>query len=256
MYSPADLPSRLRAAPAKKRRLSATTGSSSSSVVWYGLPTFSDSMRASSSAFSSIASAIRRSASARSPGVVSKAQSWKALPAAATAAFTSSSPDTGASAISSSVAGLRIFSVSPLEGSRSSPPMKLRIFVPSIVAMSLLCSLLYGGEVHADGLGHGGVGHAAAYHVDAHAQPGVARDGRGHALGGDVEHERQRRVGQRVGGGDRDGARHVGHAVVGDAVDLVGRVRVRGGTRGLEAAPLVDGHVDQHRLLLHQPQPL
>ena len=95
MYSPAAWPSITRAAPAKKRRLSATTGSSSSSVVWYGLPTFSDSMRASSSAFSSIASAIFSSASARSRGVACD-QPSNALRAAATAASTSSWLDFGA----------------------------------------------------------------------------------------------------------------------------------------------------------------
>jgi hypothetical protein len=58
---------------------------------------------------------------------------------------------------------LRIFSVSPLAGSRSSPPMKLRIFVPSIVAMTLL----YRREFHADSLRDGGVGDPSVHDVDA-----------------------------------------------------------------------------------------
>ena len=39
---------------------------------------------------------------------------------------------------------------------------------------------------------------------------------------------------------------------MGDAVDLVGRVGVRGRARGLEAAALVDRDVDEHRVALHQ----
>ena len=50
----------------------------------------------------------------------------------------------------------------------------------------------------------------------------------------------QRRVGERVGRGDRDRARHVRDAVVDDPVDLVGRIGVGRRARGLEAAALVD----------------
>src|SRR4026209_1786120 len=49
MYSPALLPSRLRAAPAKKRRLSAENGISSREAM-SGLPTVTDSSRARPSA--------------------------------------------------------------------------------------------------------------------------------------------------------------------------------------------------------------
>src|ERR1035438_1807893 len=62
MYSPAALPSRQRAAPAKKRRLSAITGSSSFVTASIGLPAFSASMRASSSPCRSIRSASASSA--------------------------------------------------------------------------------------------------------------------------------------------------------------------------------------------------
>ena len=70
MYSPVERPSRIRAAPAKKRRLSAISlGSSRAAAI--GLPTFRDSICASSSAFSSITSASFSSISARSRGVES-----------------------------------------------------------------------------------------------------------------------------------------------------------------------------------------
>ncbi len=69
MYLPAAVASMQRAAPAKKRRLSHATGISSRAAT-IGLPTFSDSTTLSSSARSSIASAIRSSARARSPGGV------------------------------------------------------------------------------------------------------------------------------------------------------------------------------------------
>ena len=95
MYSPAAVPSRMRAAPAKKRIWSHIGGISSSSVSCFGLPVFCDSTSTSSSARSSNASAIRSSARWRSLGVVSRqlsnarAESWKA-------ASTSASRESGA----------------------------------------------------------------------------------------------------------------------------------------------------------------
>jgi len=49
----------------------------------------------------------------------------------------------------------------------------------------------------------------------------------GKDLAGQAQDVGQGRVGQRVGRGDRHRPGHVRHAVVGDAVDLVGRVRMR-----------------------------
>ena len=62
MYSPADLPSSTRAAPAKNRIWSTIGGISSDIVSPRGLPVFSDSASTISSARSSIASAMRSSA--------------------------------------------------------------------------------------------------------------------------------------------------------------------------------------------------
>jgi len=62
-------------------------------------------------------------------------QPSNASEAARTAASTSSSPDFGAVAISSSVDGLRIGSVPYCASARSSPPTKLRISVVAVVAM-------------------------------------------------------------------------------------------------------------------------
>src|SRR3954449_9481120 len=69
-YSPADLPSRHRVAPAKKRRLSAMKGISSSLKACSGLPALRASRSASSSALSSMTSASFSSAAWRSAGVV------------------------------------------------------------------------------------------------------------------------------------------------------------------------------------------
>ena len=124
MYSPAALPSRQRAAPAKKRRLSTITGISSLATAARGLPAFRASRRASSSPFSSKRSAIASSAFERSAGVVCD-QEANALRAAATASWTSSGVELAACASSSPVAGLRIASLSPSE-STSCPSMKLR----------------------------------------------------------------------------------------------------------------------------------
>ena len=83
-------------------------------------------------------------------------------------------------------------------------------------------------------------------------QPGVLGESLRHPALGELDHVRQRRVRERVGRGDRHRAGHVRHAVVGDAVDLVGRVRMGRRARGLKAAALVDRHVDEHRVALHQ----
>src|SRR5215472_5846910 len=133
MYSPADLPSRLRAAPAKKRRLSAENGISSREAM-SGLPTFTDSSCASSSALSSIRSASLRRNSERSFGVFSS-QSGSAASAASTARSTSSAPQRGTSAIVSPVAGAITSIVSPEDASASSPPIRIlyRVAVVLIV---------------------------------------------------------------------------------------------------------------------------
>ena len=82
MYSPADLPSSTRAAPAKNRSWSSIGGISSLAVRAWGLPVFSPSRRMKSSARASMASANFSSAVWRSPGVVSPHVS-KAVEAAA-----------------------------------------------------------------------------------------------------------------------------------------------------------------------------
>ena len=69
MYSPGDLPSSTRAAPAKNRIWSTIGGISSDIVSETGLPVFSLSIATSSSAFSSITSASLSSAFCRSLGV-------------------------------------------------------------------------------------------------------------------------------------------------------------------------------------------
>src|SRR5438046_7102184 len=126
MYSPADLPSSTRAAPAKKRKLSEQTGSSSFAYE-SGLPTFRDSSSASSSVCSSLASASFKSISARSPGVVSR-HSTRAFFAAWTARSTSSALAFGTSAITSPVAGFRTSIVSPPAESTHSPPTRFWCF--------------------------------------------------------------------------------------------------------------------------------
>ena len=93
-------------------------------------------MSASSSAFSSMASASLSSAPERSPGVIVD-HSSKARRAAPTARSTSSAVDSGASAIGSPVAGLRMSSVAPSAASVNSPSMKFWALVVVAVAISL-----------------------------------------------------------------------------------------------------------------------
>ena len=106
----------------------------------------------------------------------------------------------------------------------------------------------------ADRLAHGCVGELPGMGVETQGERVVVAAGLLPALVGQRHGVRHRGVGQRVGRGDRHRARHVRHAVVGDAVDLVGRVAVRGRPRGLEAAALVDRDVDEHRAALHRRQ--
>src|SRR5579862_3034410 len=138
MYSPADLPSSWRAAPAKKRRLSAENGISSRDAI-RGLTTFSDSSCASSFACSSMTSASLCRSSERSFGVLSS-QSGSAAFAASTARSTSSAEQFGTSAITSPVAGAITSIVSPEALSAQPPPMNAwyDVFVALIWSLLLL----------------------------------------------------------------------------------------------------------------------
>ena len=95
MYSPADLPSRTRAAPAKNRSWSTIGGISSLMVSAMGLPVFRPSTSANSWERASTASASLSRARLRSAGVVSF-QVVKASAAVRSAVSTSSAVDTGA----------------------------------------------------------------------------------------------------------------------------------------------------------------
>ena len=124
MYSAAALPSRWRAAVAKKRSWSTIGGISSERVSATGLPVFSTSTAISSSARASTASAMRNSASDRSAGVVSRHVS-NASAAACIAASTSSGPDRTASPYCSPVTGLTTGVVRPSAASTCLPLTKL-----------------------------------------------------------------------------------------------------------------------------------
>ena len=105
-YSPDALPSRLRAAAAKKRMLSIVSGTSNALENFSGLPVLRDSVRANSSARSSSRSAMRSSTAARSPGVMrDQTPLRKAARAAATARSASAAVASATSAIGSPVAG-------------------------------------------------------------------------------------------------------------------------------------------------------
>src|SRR5690606_12905777 len=97
MYSPAEVPARMRAAPAKKRKWSALGGSSSERVAAIGLPVSLTSIATISSACASIASAMRSRASWRSAGGVSRPGS-QARAAARTARAASPAPAAAAPA--------------------------------------------------------------------------------------------------------------------------------------------------------------
>src|SRR5215468_12329434 len=124
MYSPAERPSSMRAAPAKNRIWSIIGGISSDRVSATGLPVFSVSAATSCSAFSSRVSAIRSSARLRSAGVVSRHFSNASL-AAANAAVTSASREIGAVAKASPALGSTTSDRRSYAKSVSCPPTKL-----------------------------------------------------------------------------------------------------------------------------------
>ena len=71
------------------------------------------------------------------------------------------------------------------------------------------------------------------------------------ALVGERENIGQRRVVERHRRCARHAAGHVSHAIMDDVVDHIGRVVMGGRPRGLDAAALVDRHVDDHGTRLH-----
>jgi hypothetical protein len=125
MYSPADRPSSIRAAPAKNRSWSTDGGSSSDSVRPTGLPVFLDSTRVISSARCSTASAKRSIARLRSAGVASR-QVSNAVAATCSASSTSAALDTGACAYASPVLGSTTSLYAPSRGSVYLPFTKFR----------------------------------------------------------------------------------------------------------------------------------
>src|SRR5436190_3774321 len=139
MYSLAALPSSSRAAPAKKRRLSTTTGTSSIAAPT-GLPALRLSSRPISSPRASIASASLRRAFDRSPGVAAP-HAGNAFAAAWTARSTSSAALLGTFAITWSLAGLITSSVSPDALSAHSPPMNCW-YVLTASSVSVMAGLL------------------------------------------------------------------------------------------------------------------
>ncbi len=146
-------------------------GISSSKKALRGLPASAASRSDSSSACSSSRSASLLMAAARAPGVV-RAQPSKAAFAAATARFTSSSVDSGISAITSPLAGFTTSSVAPSAASTSSPSMKFCSLVLATVAIGPSLGgdaedVLDGGVFHAGALSHGLVGDLALGHVHA-----------------------------------------------------------------------------------------
>src|ERR1700722_18769799 len=94
-------------------------------------------------------------------------------------------------------------------------------------------------------------GELALVHVEAGAKVGIVLERLHPALVGERERERQGRVVKGEGRGAGDGARHVGDAIMDDAVDDIGRMGVRRRLRGLAAAALINGDVDDDRARAH-----
>ena len=97
------------------------------------------------------------------------------------------------------------------------------------------------------GFGNALVGKRTEVRVDALSDAIVPQNGCLCSVLSDLEHVGQGRVGQRQGGGVRNGSRHVGNGVVHDAIDFIGGIAVRGAVRGFDASTLVDGNIHDRR---------
>ena len=80
---------------------------------------------------------------------------------------------------------------------------------------------------------------------------GISQKGVAGSLISEGKGEGQRCVVEGIGGRPWHGARHIGNAVVDDVVQHVGRRGVRGRSTGLEAAALIDRHIDKYGSRLH-----
>ena len=223
MYSPAARPSRQRAAPAKKRRLSAITGISS---FVHRLDRLARVQRLQARDLLAVLLDQRRrapAAPARAAPGSSCDQPSNALRAARTARSTSSAVEIGARASSSPVAGLRTASVSPSEAT-GSPSMKLLrvVYLWSPSSVSFLGvgvgSRARGSLIRVDRVAGAAAAPSASatagwvisprrtFRPSAQAR-GCAPERALDAVLGQLDHVRQRRVRERVRRGDRHRAR-------------------------------------------------
>ena len=84
-------------------------------------------------------------------------------------------------------------------------------------------------------------------HVQPREQMAVVGAGLPPPLVGQRQQERHRRVAERLRRGARDRPRHVGDAIVQNAVDGIDRVLMGGRVAGFKTAALVDCHIHQRR---------
>ena len=95
--------------------------------------------------------------------------------------------------------------------------------------------------------GDGLIGQYAVVRVDALGDSGVRLDRRDCSHVRKLADIRQRRIRERERAGVRHCGRHVGDAIMHNAVDLVAGVGVRRRASGFDASALVDGNVDDDR---------
>ena len=221
MYSPAARPSRQRAAPAKKRRLSAITGISS---FVDRLDRLAGVERLQARELLAVLLDQRRrapAAPARAAPASSATSPSNARRAASTARSTSSALETGARASSSPVAGLSTASVSPCGGHALAVDEVAERVCGARHRLSSRCRGVRVGRLgftppSCSASATAGWVISPARTFKPMRRPGFALQGAVDPVLGQLDHVRQRRVRERVGRGDRHRARHVRDAVVGD----------------------------------------
>lgn len=94
---------------------------------------------------------------------------------------------------------------------------------------------------------------AGPYRIQTGAQMWIFEHGC-NPLVGESQTERQRGIIQCLARSERDSSRHIGDAIMNDAIYLVSWIRMRCQARGLEASALIDSDIYNHLAFAYRAQ--
>src|SRR5437588_10127346 len=94
---------------------------------------------------------------------------------------------------------------------------------------------------------NGGICYLSLTNIYALSQGGVFGDGAVEAFLDELENVLKRHIAQGISAGPAHRAGHIGHTVIDHIVHDIGRLTMRSRPRSLDAATLIDRHIDDHR---------